>query len=201
MAKIIRLTPSILRKAQEHLAVSCPAMVKLVAAHGPCRLTQRDTRPFQTLVNSIIAQQVSYPAANAIKARVRQVAPDLAPGEFLALEPETLRSAGLSGRKVQYILGLAQRASDGRIEFDTLKQAPDEQVIETLTEAPGIGRWTAEMFLIFGLHRPDVLSLGDVGLQRAARLLFGEDAKLQQVAEPWRPYRSVASWYLWQSLH
>lgn len=198
---MVRLTPLVLRKAEAHLSKSCAVMKKLIKAHGPCKLTHRDGALFQTLANSIIAQQVSYQAANSIKNRVRQVAPNLAAQEFLAATPEALRAAGLSGRKVQYILALSQRAADGRIDFDKLKKASDDEVIETLVEAPGIGKWTAEMFLIFGLHRPDVLSLGDAGLQRAGKLLFGEESQLQEVAQPWRPYRSVASWYLWQSLH
>ena len=113
---------------------------------------------------------------------------------------EALCAAGLSFAKARYIVELAQRVSDGRLSFEAMQEAPDGDVIAALVELPGIGQWTAEIFLIFGLRRPDVLSLGDAGLQRAARLLFGEDAELERVGQSWRPYCSVASWYLWRHL-
>ena len=122
------------------------------------------------------------------------------PAEFLTVSTEALRKAGLSSAKTRYIVELAQRVSDGRLNLETIKEAPDKEVIDTLVALPGIGQWTAEMFLIFGLRRQNVLSLGDAGLQRATRLLFGNDAKLAQVSQPWRPFRSVASWYLWRHL-
>ena len=106
----------------------------------------------------------------------------------------------VSAAKSRYIVELAQRVTDGRLDFDALLSQTDDAVIDALTELPGIGRWTAEMFLIFSLKRPDVLALGDAGLQRAARDLYGEDADLESIGQSWRPYRSVASWYLWRHL-
>ena len=126
--------------------------------------------------------------------------PGFTPAGFLAVPTEALRAAGLSSAKARYILELAQRVSDGRLNLEAMQEAPDADVIAALVELPGIGQWTAEMFLIFGLSRPDVLSLGDAGLQRAVRLLFGDEAKLEHMGQSWRPFCSVASWYLWRHL-
>lgn len=111
-----------------------------------------------------------------------------------------LRSAGLSAAKIRYITVLAQHVNDGKLDLETLQYLSDKEIITILVALPGIGQWTAEMFLIFGLHRPDVLPIGDVGLQRAIRLLFGDDARIEDVGQRWRPFCSVASWYLWRSL-
>jgi len=189
-----------LQDAQRHLRKSCGVMERLIAQHGPCRLADREFRPFQTLANSIISQQLSAKAADTIERRVHAIVPGFTPAGFLAASPEALRAAGLSSAKARYIVELARRVSDGRLNLEAMQDAPDEDVIAALVELPGIGQWTAEMFLIFGLRRPDVLSVGDAGLQRAVRLLFGEDATLEHVGQPWRPYRSVASWYLWRHL-
>lgn len=186
--------------AEHHLHQSCRVMARLIAQHGPCPLADREFLPFQTLANSIISQQLSAKAADTIERRVQAIVPGFMPAGFLAAPPEALRAAGLSSAKVRYIVELAQRVSDGRLNLEAMQQAPDPEVIAALVELPGIGQWTAEMFLIFGLRRPDVLSLGDAGLQRAARLLFGDDAKLEHVGQSWRPFCSVASWYLWRHL-
>ncbi|HEX7642569.1 MAG TPA: DNA-3-methyladenine glycosylase 2 family protein [Burkholderiaceae bacterium] len=175
-------------------------MAGLIRVHGPCRLADREFRPFQTLANSIISQQLSAKAADTIERRVHAIVPGLTPAGFLAVAPDALRTAGLSSAKARYIVELAQRVSDGRLNLEAMQEAPDADVVAALVELPGIGQWTAEMFLIFGLRRPDVLSLGDAGLQRATRLLFGDDAKLERLGQPWRPFRSVASWYLWRTL-
>ncbi len=175
-------------------------MAQLIAKHGPCSLADREFRPFQTLANSILSQQLSAKAADTIESRVNAIVPGFTPAGFLAVSPEALRAAGLSSAKTRYIIELAQRVSDGRLNLESMPHVPDEDVIAALTELPGIGQWTAEMFLIFGLRRPDVLSIGDAGLQRAVRLLFRGEATLEHVAQLWRPYRSVASWYLWRHL-
>ena len=194
-----------MRRAERHLAKVDPIMKRLIARHGPCPLAEREFQPFHMLANSIISQQLSTQAAAAIKRRLALlIPPPFAPERFLRMSNEQLRAAGLSQAKSRYILELASRVCDGRILFDQIISKGDEEVIETLAECPGIGRWTAEMFLIFGLKRLDVLALGDAGLQRAARILYGTKRKsktlLPRVAEAWRPYRSVASWYLWRSL-
>lgn len=175
-------------------------MARLIAQHGPCTLADREFQPFQTLVTSIISQQLSAKAADTIERRVQAIVPGLTPSTFLAVRHDELRAAGLSSAKVRYIVELAQRVRNGRLSLEAMLQAPEGDVISALVELPGIGQWTAEMFLIFGLRRPDVLSLGDAGLQRAVRLLFGDEATLDRVGQSWHPYCSVASWYLWRHL-
>ncbi len=189
-----------MRAAERHLSQSCEVMARLVTVHGPCPISDREFLPFQTLAASIISQQLSAKAAGTIERRVLTIVSSFTPAGFLAVPLDALRSAGLSSAKARYILELAQRVNDGRLDFDVLLRRADDDVIAALVELPGIGRWTAEMFLIFGLRRPDVLALGDAGLQRAARLLYGEDADLESVGLSWRPYSSVASWYLWRHL-
>lgn len=194
------LSTQTLRAAEQHLSGSCEVIARLIAKHGPCSIAAREFMPFQALVTSIISQQLSAKAADTIKRRVMVTAPNLTPAEFLVVSADVLRGAGLSFAKAKYIIELAQRVHDGRLDFNFLQCQSDENVIETLVELPGIGRWTAEMFLIFGLRRLDVLAKGDVGLQRATRLLYGEGANLENVGNRWRPYASVASWYLWRHL-
>ena len=195
------LTPDRLRLAERHLSRADHVMAKLVRTIGNCRLDARKTRPFHALTSAIISQQLSAKAAATIAGRVAQLASrPFAPEAMLAVKPDALRAAGLSTAKTRYIHELARRVAEGRLDFRGLRKLHDEAVIAALTEVPGIGRWTAEMFLIFTLRRPDVLSLGDAGLARSVRLLYGETAEMQRVAERWRPYRSVACWYLWRHL-
>jgi DNA-3-methyladenine glycosylase II len=187
---------------EEHLSANCPVMAELVVRYGRCPLPDKTYTPFETLAASIIGQQLSVKAAATIESRVLAVTGGaLTPKGILGAVPETLRACGLSNAKVRYIRALAERVAAGAMDFDAMAMEPDnEVVIEALVELPGIGRWTAEMFLIFGLKRLDVLSSGDVGLQRAARLHFGEAETLAALGRRWQPYRSIASWYLWQSL-
>jgi len=192
-------------KAEQHLSEADMVMNRLVKAHGPCPLADRKYHPFDTLVGSIISQQLSAKAADTIKGRIVSiVGSPFQPAEFLRAKVEVLRAAGLSGAKVRYVRELAERVADGRLSFDALEFEESESVISKLIEIPGVGRWTAEMFLIFGLKRPDVLAVHDAGLQRAARMLYvnqsRSDRRLEEVSESWRPYRSIASWYLWQHL-
>ena len=122
-----------------------------------------------------------------------------------ALDDAALRGVGLSGQKVGYLRDLCARIADGRLRLDELDALPDEIVIERLTSVKGFGRWTAEMFLMFRLHRPDVLPVGDLGIVNAVKRMYGlrkqpDSKRLLKIGEAWRPYRSVACWYLWQSL-
>jgi DNA-3-methyladenine glycosylase II len=200
-----RLIDRAIRKAERQLAKTDPVMERLIARHGRCPLAEREFQPFHMLANSIISQQLSTKAAATIKIRVGAlVGVPFQSRKVLSTAPEKLRDAGLSGAKTRYIRELAAYVSDGRIDFESMVSLDDEAVIEKLVIVPGIGRWTAEMFLLFGLKRLDVLALGDAGLQRAARNLYGTKRKsaklLPRVAEAWRPYRSIASWYLWRSL-
>lgn len=200
MSRSDQLTQTVVIEAEAYLSQSCSVMAGLIHTHGPCCLADREFRPFQSLANSIISQQLSAKAAGTIERRVQAIVPSLTPAGFLAVQPEALRAAGLSSAKARYIIELAQRVSDGRLNLEAMQEAPDADVIAALVDIPGISQWTAEMFLIFGLRRPDVLSLGDAGLQRAARLLFGDDVELDHVGQAWQPFRSVASWYLWRTL-
>jgi len=175
-------------------------MAALIKHHGACPLAEGRPDAFETLATSIVGQQISLHAAEAIGKRVLALIGGFTPAQVLATTPEALRAAGLSAAKVRYLTELARRVDEGRLNLTALPQMSDAEVIAALVELPGIGQWTAEMFLMFGLKRPDVLSLGDAGLQRAARMLFGEDVDLQQAGDPWRPWRSVASWYLWRAL-
>jgi DNA-3-methyladenine glycosylase II len=174
-------------------------MAELVVRHGPCQIAALDYKPFETLAGSIISQQLSVKAADTIEKRVLAIINAMTPEGVLSVTPEELRACGLSGAKVKYMRALAERVAAGEMDFDALVAEPDDElVIKELVSLPGIGRWTAEMFLIFGLKRPNVLAIGDAGLQRASRMLY--DKPLQDVGEIWQPYRSFASWYLWRHL-
>ena len=198
-------TEKAIREAERWLRKSDVVMKRLVADHGPCPLAEWEYWPFHTLVTSIISQQLSAKAADTIEQRVSEIVTvPFHPDGFLRTPEEALRGAELSRAKVRYIRELAQRLADGRVSFAKLEPLNDDAVIAALIDLPGVGRWTAEMFLIFGLKRLDVLSLGDAGLQRAARLLYDNTQDttdlLERIGAVWRPYRSVASWYLWQHL-
>ncbi|MHB8726427.1 MAG: DNA-3-methyladenine glycosylase family protein [Casimicrobiaceae bacterium] len=176
-------------------------MADLIQSHGPCGLAQRTFEPFHTIVGSIISQQLSVNASDTIKRRIAQLVPlPFQPKDLLRLHPKQLRDAGLSSRKVTYIRELAERVIDGQLSFEELAGADNAAVIGALTELRGVGQWTAEMFLIFGLQRADVLALADAGLQRAVRLLYGDTKQLHLVGQCWQPYSSIASWYLWRHL-
>lgn len=203
--KLRILTEKGVREAERYLRKSDAVMARLVSDYGACPLAKREYRPFHVLTSAIISQQLSAKAADTIKRRVSQiVSSPFRPDGYLAARTSALRNAGLSQAKARYIRELAERVSDGRLCFDNLKSENDEAVISALIELPGIGRWTAEMFLIFGLKRPDVLSLNDAGLQRAAKMLYcvtkDGNISLERVGQNWAPHRSVASWYLWKHL-
>jgi DNA-3-methyladenine glycosylase II len=163
--------------------------------------------PFAALVSSIVHQQLSMKAAGTILSRLRAICTEgrLTPKALSALPADRLRSAGLSRQKIRYLRDLSERFGSGRIRAAGLRRMDDERVIATVTQILGIGRWTAEMLLIFGLGRPDVWPIDDLGIRSAAKKAYrlrGDPsaARLARLAEPWRPYRSVASWYLWRSL-
>jgi DNA-3-methyladenine glycosylase II len=205
MPKPKTLTPPLLKKAETHLGKSDRVMAKLIRNHGPCTLTKRPFDLFHTLVVSIISQQLSSKASDSIERRIAESIPyPFNADDMVCIPPERLRVAGLSSRKVAYIQGLAERVNAGSLTYEALSGKDNDEVMAVLMEIPGIGRWTAEMFLIFGLKRPDVLALGDAGLQRAAKMLYPKASAngnaLEKVSERWKPYRSVASWYLWRHI-
>jgi DNA-3-methyladenine glycosylase II len=162
-------------------------------------------KPFESLAMSIIGQQLSPKAAGTIKSRVRALLPDFTPETVLHAETELFRSAGVSGPKTAYIKDLSAKVLTGDLQFDGLDKHDEETIVELLTRVKGIGRWTAEMFLIFSLGKLDVMSTGDAGLQRSAKWLFQMEDRpdrkyLEQHAPRWAPYRSVASLYLWEAI-
>jgi DNA-3-methyladenine glycosylase II len=173
-------------------------------------LERRGRRPgdaYGALLRAIVGQQLSTKAARTIYGRLTDIfggdAPS--PAELLAADPEALRGAGLSRPKVAYLRDLAEHVEDGALELGRLPELPDEEVSEQLTAVKGLGQWTADMFLIFHLGRPDVLPVGDLGIRRAAELAYGlrklpSPERLTRLARPWRPYRSLACLYLWRSL-
>ncbi|MDQ6815891.1 MAG: DNA-3-methyladenine glycosylase [Actinomycetota bacterium] len=172
------------------------------------RLAARPQDHYGALVRSIVGQQLSTRAARAIYARLtdRFGGRTPTPAEVLADDPEELRAAaGLSRAKVQFLRSLAEHATDGSLELDRLQELPDEQVIAELVTVRGIGDWSAHMFLMFQLGRPDVLAVGDLGIRRAVMLRYGlpelpTPAEVERVGEPWRPYRTLACLLLWRSL-
>jgi DNA-3-methyladenine glycosylase II len=191
------------RKARRHLARDA-RLKGLIDRVGPCTLVPDDAG-FVVLARAIVAQLISTPAARTIYGRLEAAAgaAGVTPASVLALGEEKLRSLGLSGGKARSLLDLSQRASDGRLPIDELPALTDEECMGRLVEVRGIGAWTAEMYMIFGLGKLDVLPVGDFGLRDGVRQLYGlEDlpgkAKLTEIAEPWRPYRSVATWYVWR---
>ena len=186
------------------LAAADPVMAGLIARYPDCVLGNRGD-PFQTLARAIVGQQISVKAADSIWARFATLAETVAPERIAALELDTLAACGLSRRKAEYLRDLAGHFADGRVEPARWKKMEDEAVIAELVDVRGIGRWTAEMFLIFNLRRPDVWPVDDIGLQKAVALhyLAGERPTpkiLRQHGERHAPWRTVATWYLWRSL-
>lgn len=189
-----------------HLKRVDPVMRGLIERVGPCRL-QRSRDRFGMLAKSILHQQLAIAAARTITERFCSIYGDgrfPTPEELLKTRLPRLRAAGVSPQKQGYLKDLARKAADGALKLRSLGRMGDEAVIETLIQVKGIGRWTAEMFLLFSLGRTDVWAVGDLGLQIAVKNAYGlrknpSPQKMNKIAEPWRPYRSVASWYLWQS--
>ena len=185
-----------------------PVMRELIRRHGPCGLAENQhTDPYRALVHSIMSQQLSSKAAATIARRFDDLFGGAfpTPAQVLGMPEDRLRSVGLSGMKVSFVRDLARRIGDGSLRLDALDQMTDEEVIAALTEVRGIGRWTAEMFLMFRLHRPDVLPLGDLGIVNAIKKEYRlrnvpTAERMMRIGESWRPYRSIACWYLWASL-
>jgi len=196
------------RGAVRHLKRADPALRALIDRVGPCRLTLRtEGTHFDHLARAIVYQQLAGKAAAAIHARLLGLYGNRPPTpiELLATRPAQLRRAGLSRQKIQYLRDLAGKAVSGAVALDALDGSPDEQVIEALTAIKGVGRWTAQMFLMFRLGRPDVLPVLDYGIGKAMRQAYRlrrmpTPAQMERIAAPWRPYRTVACWYLWRSL-
>jgi len=194
-------------RARRALMRRDPVIATLIRQHGQCGLASAQrTDPFHALLHAIIAQQLSTKAARTIEGRFSAIfGGDPTPGAVASVSDEQLRAVGLSSQKVKYVRDLCARILDGSLDLDRLESKADDEVIAALTGVKGIGRWTAEMFLMFRLHRPDVLPVGDLGIVKAVQRAYKlrslpSPERLTKIGETWRPYRSVACWYLWASL-
>ena len=198
------MKPEYWDRAKRSLARKDSVMAAIMRSHPKVFLAKRG-EPFMTLARAIVGQQISVKAAQSVWDRFAACVGDVTAQNVLARERPVLRACGLSDRKTEYIADLAQHFADGRIHVHRWPEMDDEQIIAELVEVRGIGRWTAEMFLIFNLLRPDVYPLDDLGLQKGIRLAYFGGRKvslkrMQKLGEGWRPWRSVATWYLWRSL-
>ncbi len=198
--------PAVVEQGLAHLRAVDPVLGRAIDAVGPFRL-ELETNLFFALVDAIISQQLSIKAAATILGRVRALFAPLpfpTPEALAATPDDVLRAVGCSRAKTAYLKDLSARIVAGSLDLDRLPSLPDEEVIRELVAIKGIGRWTAEMILIFSLGRPDVWPVDDLGIVIAVQLLYDLPARptrkeLLERGEPWRPYRTLASWYLWQS--
>lgn len=201
-----KLTPAILPLAVKHLRAADERLAEVIDRVGPCGLRARG-RIYEELFRSVLYQQLAGNAAAAIFRRVCEPYGGRvpAPGDFILASDAQLRAAGLSRQKITYLRALASAFAEGRLEDRQLTRLGDQALVDAVTAVHGIGEWTAHMLLIFCLGRPDVLPVGDYGVRKAMQRLYRmrelpKRARMEKVAAPWRPYRSVAAWYLWRSL-
>ena len=203
------LTEAEFERARRSLMRRDKRLGELIKRIGRCRLPDsRGHDMFAGLVRVILSQQLSGKAADTIFGRVVLLAGGieaLTPSKLRAIEVTALRGAGVSGPKARYLHDLADRALDGRLDLVALDGCPDEDVIAAITSVKGMGQWSAEMFLMFRLNRPDIFPVGDLGIVKGMQKLYGlrrppSPRTMTRLAEPWRPYRSVAAWYLWRIL-
>jgi DNA-3-methyladenine glycosylase II len=207
MAKHVRLSPQLTEVALEHLNAADPVMRQIIASVGPFGLKPMRNR-FDALVRSIISQQISGKAAASIRQKLEAVAErygGVTPEGLLRLSTAQMRKAGLSPQKQTYLRELARRVHKREVRLERLHRLADEEVIAELIQVKGIGRWTAQMFLIFTLGRADVFPHDDLGVRAAIKRFYGLDElpdkeTSHRIAAAWRPYATVASWYCWRSL-
>jgi len=195
-----------MRKAVQHLKRSDAVMAALINQVGACKMQQREA-DFNSLTRSIVYQQLSGKAASTIFGRVVEAAKcdPLTPQAVLHVHPEMMRAAGLSQQKASYVRDLAEKTRDGVVDFSRLPSLSDDDVIAHLTQVKGVGVWTVQMLLMFALERADVLPVADLGIRNAIQRAYALDAppkpkEMEALAQKWRPYRTVACWYLWRSL-
>ena len=195
-----------MRKAISHLKKSDPVLAAIIDRVGPFKIQYREP-VFQTLVRSIVYQQLHGKAALTIFNRLMEAAKmdPLTPEAILRLRPVKMRALGLSPQKLAYIRELARMTRGGEVDFELCSTLEDKAVVEHLTRVKGVGVWTVHMFLIFALRRPDVLPIGDLGVRAAIKRAYDladlpAPVEMERIAAPWRPYCSIASWYLWRSL-
>ncbi|HEY6509461.1 MAG TPA: hypothetical protein VIY56_15680 [Vicinamibacterales bacterium] len=201
------MKPTDYTRARRLLARRDPVIGALIREHGACGLANaQHADPFRALVQAIISQQLSTKAARTIGLRFTALFDGRPTPATVAATPDgLLRGVGLSGQKLGYMRDLCAKVETGVLPLGALGALPDDEVVAALTQVKGIGRWTAEMFLMFRLHRPDVLPLGDLGIVKAVQKAYGlrktpSPERITEIGEAWRPYRSVACWYLWASL-
>ena len=194
-------------KARRLLLRRDPVLAALIRKHGECGLAQAQrTDHFSALVRAITGQQLSTKAASTIYGRLVTLMPEgVTPAALATLTDDQLRAVGMSRQKVSYFRDLCDKALTGVVPLDVLESLTDDEVIAALTKVKGIGRWSAEMFLMFRLHRPDVLPVDDLGIVNAVKNVYRlrkrpTADRIRKIGDAWRPYRSVASWYLWRSL-
>ena len=198
------MKPEYWDKAKRSLAQRDPVLAAIMRSHPRVYLVPRGA-PFHTLARAIVGQQISVAAAQSVWNRFALLVSVVEPEKVLKAKTKDLRACGLSARKCEYISDLARRFADGHVHVHKWPAMGDEEVIADLVQVRGIGRWTAEMFLMFNLLRPDVFPLDDLGLQKGLRLAYHRGRRvsigtLRRRGETWRPWRSVATWYLWRSL-
>jgi len=196
--------PDYWKQATRELSASDPVIKKLAARSRGLTLRSRGDA-FNTLARSIVGQQISIKAAQSVWDKLTAAVPEMLPEMIHAHDADALRLCGLSRSKVVYLHDLARHFVEGRMRVARWKEMSDDELISELTQVRGVGRWTAEMFLIFYMSRPDVLPLDDIGLQRAMSLHYNEGKplsklKINAIAKNWKPWRSVATWYMWRSL-
>ncbi len=187
-----------------YLSAQDKRLAALIAAYPDSTLLNHHN-PFHTLTRAIVGQQISVKAADAVWLRLESLLDAISPQQYLKLSEEELRNCGLSRQKIAYITNIALAFTDQTLKPQDWPTMDDEAVVKQLTQIKGIGRWTAQMFLIFHLHRPDVLPLADLGLISAINLHYGKGnnlskAEIIELSQQWKPYRTVATWYLWRSL-
>jgi DNA-3-methyladenine glycosylase II len=193
-------TPPYWEQAKKELSKADPVMKKLIAAYPGEGITTRGDA-FGTLVRSIIGQQMSVKAAEAITQRLEKLMNTMEAKDFLEIEPERLRTAGLSRQKIVYITELSRRYIESPFSNKTFKNMSDDEVSAYLKSFKGIGKWTAEMFLLFYLVRPDIFPTQDIGIQKSIKKQYDiSDTSYETLSNKWRPWRTVATWYLWRSL-
>lgn len=195
------------RKARGHLTRRCPVMKRIIATVGPCTLVPDTGDPFTQLVRAVIAQQISTLAARSIfkKLATRVNGPPVPMAALANLSDDALQECGLSGAKRRTLRAIVDHVNANPELLTDFANHDDDAIRKNLTQIKGIGPWTADMFLIFSLGRPDVLPVGDYGLKAAVRAAFERDEmpgaqELQAIAKPWQPYRSIATWYLWRTI-
>lgn len=197
--------PATFKAGYSHIKAGDPALRPILEAKGVLKFSPEGD-PFESLVESILSQQLAWSAASSIIGRVRGLFPGkrITAAKMMGMQPRRLRTAGVSPQKLSYLKDLSARVAGGRLELGPLREMPDEEIVDALDEVKGIGPWTAHMFLIFTLGRPDVLPVDDYGIRASAKVVYGlpglpAKAELEGLAERWRPYCSVASLYLWHA--